>query len=187
MPVKLYEAIKSSYDPSIKKLGNIFIKDEQLSNSNNSVFYNKKNKKLMVNVAGTKSLGDWGTDAYLLFGHLKDTNRYKDSERVLSEARKKYNPRKVSLTGHSLAGGIVSQLGSSNDKVTTLDPATTLFQKTRSNTTNYRTANDIVSIANANSTRTKTLANPNFRTSILPLDIYKAHDVSNIKDQNIFI
>jgi hypothetical protein len=71
--------------------------------------------------------------------------------------------------------------------VTTLDKGTTLFQPTRSNEKSYRTSGDIVSIANANSTRTTTLKNPSFRTGIIPLDILNSHNVSNIKNEKIFI
>jgi hypothetical protein len=40
---------------------------------------------------------------------------------------------------------------------------------------------------NANSKRMTTLKKPNFKTGFLPIDILNAHNVSNIKDKNIFI
>ena len=57
----------------------------------------------------------------------------------------------------------------------------------RSNETAYRTSGDAVSLLNTNSKRMTTLKNPNFKTGFLGVDALKAHDLSNIKDKNIFI
>ena len=64
--------------------------DDSLSNDNQQVYYDKKKKKLLVSVAGTHNLKDVGTDVYLAMGHLKDTNRYKEADRILKEAKQKY-------------------------------------------------------------------------------------------------
>jgi hypothetical protein len=77
MDPSLHDVIKAGYgDKSktnkLKSLGYDF--DNNLSSSNHQVYYNNKNKKLLFNVTGTKSLSDWGTDAYLAAGKLKDTN-----------------------------------------------------------------------------------------------------------------
>jgi hypothetical protein len=160
--------------------------DGQLSNDNEQVWYRPRDHQLIFNVSGTHNLKDWGTDLWLAFGDLKGTDRYKEADDILKKAKSKYGVVSADLTGHSLGGGIVSLLGSKNDNVKTLDKATTLFQPTRSNEQSYRTSGDIVSIANANSTRTKTLSNPNqgSHTGVFPLDFvrdtYNAHDIKNI-------
>ena len=191
MSVNLYDALKSSYGnrKSKEQLKNAgYNYDSMLSNHNQQVWYNPNTKKMLFNIAGTHNLKDWGTDLYLALGKLKDTNRYKEADKILSEAKRKYgNDIQTNITGHSLAGAIGQYIGDKNDKVYTLDKGATIGQKTRSNENAYRTDGDIVSLLNANSTRMKTLNNYNKATGLIPLDILKAHNVENIKNHNIFI
>ena len=63
----------------------------------------------------------------------------------------------------------------------TLDGAYTLGQKTRPNTTHYRTQGDLVSSLSSGK-NTVTLQNPNGQQGFI-----KAHNIDNIKDQNIII
>ena len=193
MPVSLYDSIYASYHP-VDTLGKNkkYVKDKSLSSDNQQVYVKKlKNgkNKLLFSVAGTHNFSDVVTDGYLAFGKLKSTTRYKQAEDILNKARDKYQPAKTTMIGHSLGSGVVSLLntGNKNDKVLTLDKASTLFQPTKSNEQSFRTAGDLVSIANANSTRTTTLKNPNKSTGFLPLDILNSHNVSNIKNEKIFI
>jgi predicted alpha/beta-fold hydrolase len=138
-----------------------------------------------VGVAGTHNLADWGTDAYLAVGKLKDTNRYKEAKSTLEKAKEKYQPKKTVLAGHSLGGGITNGIASGEDKVMNLDPAYTIGQKARTNVQNYRTNGDIVSLF-APKSNTKTLQNNYTKTGILPLDILNAHNVNQIKNDKIF-
>ena len=181
--VQLYNALKASYKPTDKlgKKGQ-YVKDKELSNDNEQVYYNKKKKKLLYSVSGTHNLKDWGTDLYLGLGHLKDTNRYKEADEVLKKAKEKYHPRKTVGVGHSLGGSIVGYLPV--DKSTTLDKGATLFQPTQQNEKAYRTKGDVVSMFG---TGIKTLKNPNIKTGILPIDALKSHNVENIKRSNIFV
>ena len=160
--VQLYDAIKASYKPKDKlgKKGQ-YVKDKELSNDNEQVYYNKKKNKLLYTVAGTHNLSDWGTDAYLAFGALKDTNRFKEAERVLQKAKEKYHPRKTIGAGHSLGGSIISYLPV--DKATSLDKGATIGQSTRSTEKSYRTKGDIISLL---ANKTQTLKNPNLQTGI---------------------
>lgn len=191
MSVNLYDALKSSYgnkrsQEQLKSAGYNY--DSMLSNHNQQVWYNPNTKKMLFNVAGTHNLKDWGTDLWLAFGGLKNTNRYKEASKTLDQAKRKYgNDIKTNITGHSLGGSISQYIAGKNDKVYTLDKGATIGQKTRSNENAYRTDGDIVSALNANSTRMKTLNNYNKAQGFLPLDILKAHDVDNIKKSNIFI
>jgi len=177
--------------------------DSMLSNNNNATYYNPTSNKLMFSVAGTHSLSDWGTDLWLGAGHLKDTNRYKDSKKLLDQAKKKYNTN-ATISGHSLGGTIAGYIGDRNDKVYTVDKGATIGQKMRSNEHAYRSAGDVVSLLNAGSKHMTTLANPNggllsnvVKSSVIgstnPVlgvanfakNVIQAHDIDNIQKDRI--
>ena len=191
--VNLYDSLKSSYGDknsrkSIESKG--YVRDRDLSSSNQEVWYNPKKQKLLYNVAGTHNLADVGTDLYLGLGKLKDTNRYKQAQDTLNKAKAKYNPYKTAITGHSLGASIGQGIRSGNDKFVGLDAGYTIGQKTRSNnglSRHFRSSGDLVSLLGGNATHMKTLDNPNFKTGIIPLDILNAHNVSNIKNSRIFV
>jgi len=189
--INLYNALNNSYASRDKQKGAFknqgYVFDSDLSNDNQQVYYNPGQKKLLYSIAGTHNLRDIGTDAYLMAGKLKDTNRYKEAQSTLEKAKKRYNPSETSITAHSLGGSIGQYIAGKNDKVYTLDKGATFGQPTRGNETAYRTSGDLVSLLSSNNTRMKTLNNPNFRTGILPIDILNSHNISNIKDKNIYI
>ena len=148
-----------------------YYRDNQLSNDNEQVYYNPTKKKLLVNVAGTHNLSDVGTDIWLAAGYLKNTNRYKEGEKVLKSAKQKYGLDKAIITGHSLGSGVVNGIASSNDKVYNVDSAYTIGQKARKNVKNFNTSGDIVSLFSPSS-NSKTLQNPNWKTGNYFLDTY---------------
>jgi hypothetical protein len=86
-----------------------------------------------------------------------------------------------------LGGSISQYIAGKNDKVYTLDKGATFGTPTRGNETAYRTKGDLVSLLSSANTRMKTLKNPNIITKIRPVDALLAHNVSNIKKENIFI
>jgi hypothetical protein len=190
MSLKLYNILTNGYAHKNKNLGD-YEYDKKLSNRNEQVYYNKNTNKMLFNVNGTNPFSprDIMTDVYLAFGGLKLTNRYKEAEQTLKNARNKYNPQETTLTGHSLGGSITSYLGSkgANDKIITLDKGATIGQKTRNIEKAYRTEADVVSLLNANSKHMTTLHNNNIKTGILPIDALNAHNVSNIKNEKIFV
>jgi hypothetical protein len=191
MSLSLHEVLKNSYadrkkqQKDLKKYGYDF--DSMLSNGNQQVYYNPNDKKLLFSVTGTHNLSDWGTDAYLLAGKLKDTNRYKEADQRLKEAKQKYNVDNATVVGHSLGGTIGGYIASKGDDVYTLDKGATFGQPVKQNENAFRTSGDVVSILDANATHMKTLDNPNISTGILPVDILNAHFKDNIKDANIFL
>jgi hypothetical protein len=186
MSLDLYDVLNNSYASRDKqkkafvKQGYVF--DSDLSNHNEQIYYNPKQKKLFMSIAGTHNLKDVGTDLWLAAGHLKDTNRYKEAKSILDRAKQRYNISNATVSGHSLGGSVSQYIASGKDKVYTLDKGATIGQKTRSNETGYRTAGDIVSLLNANSTRMKTLKNPQIRSNFI-----QAHNVSNIQNSKIKI
>ena len=166
--IDLHEALKYSYADKSKQM-TAFKKqgynyDSMLSNHNQQVYYNPNEKNLIVNVAGTHNLRDVGTDVYLAAGKLKNTNRYKEANKIFKQAKQKYGPTNTKV----------------NDKVYTHNKGATIGQKIRSNETHFRTKGDLVSLLNANSARTKNLSNPN-----LFKDPYNAHLVNTLKYKKI--
>jgi len=193
--VKLYDALKSSYGDkkSKKKLEQSgYVKDKNLSNNNQQVYYNSTDNKLLMNVAGTHNLKDWGTDIALAFGALKSTKRYKQADNTLEKAKSKYQGANTTVTGHSLGSSIGQKIVSKkdNDKFVGLDGGYTIGQKTRSyggNQQHFRTQGDAVSLFGANAKNMTTLTNNNLKTGLVPYDVLKAHNVENIKDSNIYV
>ena len=112
---------------------------------------------------------------------FKESNRYKQSHKALRDAKTKYAVDNAVVTGHSLGHAVASGISSKNDKVITLDGAYTLGQKTRPNTTHYRTQGDLVSTFSSGK-NTITLKNLNGEQGFI-----KAHNIDNIKGQKIII
>ena len=181
--LSLYDTLKNSYSKDPKQNMNGY----QLSNHNQQVYYNPQHKKLVVSVAGTHNLRDWGSDLYLGLGKLKDTNRYKEAKSVYDKAKAKYNPMQATAVGHSLGNSIANYITSGNDKSVGLDGGFTIGQKERSNATNYRTSGDVVSALGANQRNMNTLRSPNIRTGIGLIDALRSHNVDNIKNQGILV
>ena len=206
MSLNFHSVLKNSYDTRDKQkkafLKENYVFDSDLSNGNNSVYFNPKQNKLLMSVKGTNpfSLKDLGTDAYLAAGHLKDTDRYKESKNILEKAKKRYNPKESTIAGHSLGGTISQYIAGKDDKVYTLDKGATIGQKSRSNEKAFRSENDVVSMLNTNSKNMTTLKRPrgigmNRTVGILgggPIggligNALDAHDINAIKQSNIMI
>ena len=189
----LHKVIKNSYarkkdqKNAFKDKGYVY--DEQLSNKNNAIYYNPETKKVMHSVKGTNpfSAKDLYTDAMLSLGMLKKTDRYKDSHKKLRQAKEKYGTDTADIVGHSLGGSISSYIGSKNDKVHTLDKGATIGTKTRSREKAFRSAGDAVSALSANAKNMTTLGSNNYLRDGVIMGALKAHNVSNIKNEKIFI
>ena len=192
-PLKLHKVLKLSYDNNekhqqkMKKNGYAY--DSMLSNKNEKVYYNPTQKKLLVSVAGTDKFSpkDLITDVYLGLGKLQDTSRYKHAHQTIRDAKKKYNVKNATLAGHSLGGSIVSYAGSNGDNIFTLDKGATIGTKTRSREKAFRSAGDAVSALSANAKNMTTLGTNNYLRDGVIMGSLKAHNVSNIKHEKIFI
>lgn len=160
MSVDLHAVLKNSYNPDPNAFQG-YNYDKDLSNHNQQVYFHPEEKKLLFSVAGTHNASDVGTDAMLMAGKLKDSQRYKEAQNTLALAKAKYQPDNTTLAGHSLGATVVSYLGGKNDKVFTLDKGATIGQKSRKNETAFRSAGDAVSILNANSKNMTTIPNKN--------------------------
>jgi len=142
------DLIQSGYagkpNEALKSAGLII--DPHLSNDNQQVYYRPADQQLFINISGTHNLSDVGTDAYLAFGNLKGTKRYKQARRVVRDAKIKYGVNYANISGHSLGGAIAQYVGAKNDKIITYNKGATIGQKTRHNESAYRTLLDPVSL-----------------------------------------
>ena len=183
----LHDVLKNSYSNKHRENMNGYKLDKELSNHNQQVYYNPDHKKLVVSVAGTHNLRDWGTDIFLGAGKLKDTNRYKEAKSVYDKAKSKYNPMQSTAVGHSLGSSISNYITSGNDKSVGLDGGYTIGQKARSNSTQFRSSGDVVSALGANQRNMTTLKAPNIRTGVGLVDALRSHNVSNIAGAGITV
>ena len=191
----IYEPIKNGYkfgSRNFNKNINGYQLDEQLSNKNHQVYFNKDKNDLLFNVNGTRpEIMDWKNNISLGLGYfgkyipgiggMKESERYKDSHRALREAKHKYNKQNAVVVGHSKGAFISSNIASRGDKIIGLDKGTTLFQRSRPNEIDFRTSGDVVSILGANGKKTINLENKNKKTPSFLLNTLNAHDVDNIK------
>lgn len=90
--------------------------DSALSNIDRTVYFHPHSGKAIVAFSGTRptqrgaAFRDLSTDALLALG-LKDTShRFKNMEKVTSQAISKYGPSNVHLTGHSLGGSVAMEM-----------------------------------------------------------------------------
>jgi hypothetical protein len=194
--ITLYDTLKSTYNDKkamnkLKSQG--YNLDSMLSNRNNQVWYNPNEKKILFGIKGTNALSfdDLKTDFLMGIGKLEKTDRYKDSKKILQQAKNKYQDYNVNVLGHSLGGSIAERIADKNkDKVHTLDSYYQPFKATSSNNGNaqhYRSQIDPISAFGANKKNVKTITNENKPTGILPLDLLNAHNVNAIKNSNILI
>lgn len=191
--VDLGTVIKSGYDDKksqeiLKHMGYNY--DSMLSNRNEQVWINPKERKLIYNVSGTHNISDIGTDIWLASGNLKSTNRYREADKTLQQAKNKYKDASVTLTGHSLGHSIISGIKKDGDQLYGYNGGYTVGQKTRSNngeSHHYRTSGDLVSVLSGNAKNIKTLQNQNHKSGSFIINALNAHNSSNLETSKIII
>ena len=187
----LHDVLKNSYAKNKAKSMKGYNLDESLSNHNQQVYYNPTKKSLLYSITGSHNLynlSDVGTDLYLAAGHLKDTNRYKQADKTLKQAKQKYGVNKAIIAAHSLGATLSGYVGNPDvDSIYTLDKGATIGQPVRKGEKAYRTSGDVVSLLNANDPHMKNLINPNQETGRFIKDALNAHNVSNVANSNIHI
>ena len=183
-----YDVLSNVYKNGYKnKKIDGFELDPTLSNENNQLYVNKKDKKIIYNTTGTHNLKDWKTNMYLGIGKLKDTKRYMDAHKGIRDAKTKYSGYNSILTGDSLGGAITRGISSKGDRVISYNSASTIGEKTKPREQNIRVAGDSVSALQSKAKHMTTLENKNFRTRIPIIDSYYSHLPSAIKHHNIKI
>ena len=193
MSIQLYDLLKQSYEPlnnsSLKKFEDLgYQLDTSLSNKNNKVFYNQAQNKLIFIVKGTNptSAQDVYTDVALSFGRLKNTDRYKDSDKRLKQAKQKYGVSSALVVGHSLGAIISKYIAGSSDKVVQYNSASVIGEKPRDNVTSYRTSGDLVSLLNKNTSITLDKEKTNISDAFGSVGrALSSHDLNQIKNVDI--
>lgn len=84
---------------------------KKIGEDDENVAYRDDAGRVKIGVRGTAGAGDLLTDAKILGGkRVEDTSRFKRSEDFVNKIRDQYKPTDLSLSGHSLGGGIVNAL-----------------------------------------------------------------------------
>lgn len=185
--MSLKTILKAGYGDKNSKMVLKPMRENDLSNKNNQIYYDKSNNKLIQNVKGTNpfSLQDIGTDIYLGLGKLKDTNRFKESKRILEKAKQKYPNAKTTVVGHSLGKNIAELISDKKkDNFVGVNGYYQPFTGTTSNNgrfKNYRNQFDVVSLFGANKTNVR-----NLRSSNNALSLLNNHSVDSLPN-NIFV
>lgn len=186
--LNLHDVLKNSYADKSQQASfgsdKGYVYDKDLSNHNQQVYYHPQDKKLVVSIAGTHNASDVLTDARMMAGGLKNTDRYKQAQATLQNAKAKYGVDSATIAGHSLGGVVSSYIAGSNDKVYTLDKAQTIGNRNAKNESAYRSAGDVVSLLGAN--KIKTIGKGNVLTGGIT-GALSSHNVSNIKNAGIII
>ena len=147
-------------------------RDEELSNDKRQVYYNPEKKHLLANVNGTQNniqhfLQDWGTNAAIALGQGEKTDRFKEENNNLEKAKKKYNPEKTTLTGHSQGGFHASHIAGKTDEIVTYNKAHD-YGSISNKEHHYRVQGDPVSIF-ASGTKHSTNVAPQLGKSQTPI------------------
>jgi hypothetical protein len=142
--------LNASYDKKIKNV-NGFEQDRQLSTKTSKVYVNPETGQTVVAHKGTSGILDWRNNAvYALGGEkaYKQTDRFKEAEKVQKKAYKKYGDD-ITTIGHSQGGLQAELLGKKGKEIITLNKATRPFgNKPSSNQYDIKTQGDLVSSLN---------------------------------------
>ena len=145
---------------------------KKIDEDEENVAYRDDAGRVKIGIRGTASGGDILTDAKILGGkRLEDTSRFKRSEDFVNKIRDKYKPADLSLSGHSLGGGIVNALSKKYGyQGTAYNPFLLKKEDISEKVKNVRSAFDPVSLAVA----------PHIKTDYSKIDFnpLKAHSVS---------
>jgi hypothetical protein len=148
---KIKDLIAGSYqrNTAAREAGNKYglRLDDSLSNAEHKVYVDRRNRPTVA-FAGTRKIGDWGTDLLLGLGLEKYSTRFRDSKKLMEDVRKKYSAP-ATIVSHSLGASLSEYAGGKNDKIITVDKGVGLsgIGKTiGKNQIDIRTSNDPVSL-----------------------------------------
>ena len=125
----LHDMLKASYtdiQQTPVKIGD-YILDKELSVNRVKVYYRIKNRQVVIAVRGTDEASDWYNNAvYGLGGEksYKNTDRFKEVEKIHKEVVNKYKGWKITNIGHSQGKLAPEFLGVNDYEVITLNGAT---------------------------------------------------------------
>ena len=129
---------------------------QKIDEDSDNVAYRDDAGNVKIGIRGTSNLDDLKTDANILGGkQIQDTDRFKKSEEFINRIKEKYKPSDISLSGHSLAGGVVNALSKKYGyKGTAYNPFITDKSQISDKIKNVRSVFDPVSLAVAKDIKT---------------------------------
>ena len=148
---KIRDLLQASYsrNTGAREIGNKYgLKlDDSLSNAEQKVYVDKEGRPTIA-YTGSRKISDWlVTNPLLALGLEKYSPRFRRSEKVMEEVRKKYG-KPATIVAHSLGAAIGTAVGKKQDKIISVDRGIGLGgigKKLGSNVTDIRTSNDLVS------------------------------------------
>jgi hypothetical protein len=184
---ELKDLIQASYSRNTpakeigKKYG--YVLDEDLSNAEQKVFLDK-NKNPKIVFTGTRKGMDVITDLAILTGLAGLTPRFQNSSKLVDKVKQKYKNRPITAIGDSAGGTIAESVGGKVDKVITTSKGVGLFgigKKIRSNQTDIRASNDVISILRNTQSGGKKVVIKGTKGIINP---FASHDYRNLDKIN---
>lgn len=183
--LKLYKALKIGYFRNeakqrkrLKRYG--YRLDPELTTREHMVAFNPTSKKLLFVSNGTQpsNTADLANDLLIGLGVSgSNQKRVGDAKNALLKAKDRYGVKSATIVGHSLGGNTTHYIGSADDKIIAFNPAL-INQKVRPNETILKTKNDPVSsLAN----------NARIIDKDAPAGVFSAHNLSNLREEPIFI
>ena len=176
----IQKLLKRSYTGSEKDLNGYAI-DKDLSGKRVQVYKDKTGDDAFVVHRGTQSPKDLATDLYYAFGgDLKNTDRYKQAEKIQKEAEMKYGAKNITTVGHSLGSMLGSAVGKDSKQIISYNKGVSpfdAFKKQPKNEINIKTALDPVSA----------LLRKDDKTIVIPsrtLDPFKEHGLDALSRLN---
>jgi len=143
--VNLQKMIKASYDVNFNEDIDGYKKDNSLSNSEITCFYNSSLNHAVAVFRGTeRTFKDWSNNAMYIAGQYENTDRFKRAKKLYEKIANKYGEKNVSLVGHSQSGAITRLIGENAKEIINLNPAN-LGEKNKENEYVVRSENDLVS------------------------------------------
>jgi hypothetical protein len=122
--------------------------DNELSNENNKVYIDDKDDDIVIAYTGTRKNSDYLTDLALGIGLAPYTSRFKNSQKLVDDVKKKYKNSQILNIGDSLGGSLAEFSGDKADRVVTYNKGTSIFdygKKIRDNQIDIRNKGDYIS------------------------------------------
>jgi hypothetical protein len=164
-----------------KKYG--YVLDDDLSNAEQKVFLDK-NKNPKIVFTGSRKGMDALTDLAIFGGVAGLTPRFQNSSKLVDKVKQKYKNRPITAIGDSLGGTLAESVGGKVDKVITTSKGVGLFgigKKIRSNQTDIRASNDVVSVLRNTQSGGKKITIKGTKGIINP---FASHDYRNLDKIN---
>lgn len=138
--------LEQSYKDNPQPIGKFQI-DKELSTNRSKVYVNPKGQAVVAH-QGSKGLDDWiKYNPSILIGKYKNTDRYRDIEKLQKKVNEKYGKENVETVSHSQTGQASRQLAKEGltklGKSQTLNPA--IIGRKNKGLKVYRSSGDIVS------------------------------------------